>query len=160
MADESPAAAITDKHSHPDPATAPLSYRGLRWVIRFTGVLLMFGGAIYFGTVACTLVFGKLVYHQATEGLYVLVVSLLALGLGYFIFRVGLNMLRSINAATISSFSFLFALVYTPVFMRILPALGLVHRQPVLTIFFVLGYFGLTYLILKRILLLLLLPKE
>lgn len=118
----------------------------------------MIGGVIYLGMVAWSLI-GKFNYRQPTDAIFVLVVSLIAFGLGYLVFKTGLAMLCSVNAATISTFSFLFALIFTLVLVRVLPVLDFLHRHPVLTILFTIIYFGLTYMILKRILLSLLFPK-
>jgi hypothetical protein len=142
------------------PSLSSLPYARLRWTIRITGVLLMFGGAIYLGIVAGKVLLGSLTDIKAIDGLYVVVVSLLALVLGMFIFRAGLDMLRSVDSSAVGIFSFVFALVYTSILMQIVPALALFYQYPALMLLLFLFYFGLTYLILKYILLALLFPRK
>ena len=86
--------------------------------------------------------------------------SLVALGLGMFVFRIGLDMLRSVDSSAVASFSFVFALVYTSILMQIVPATVLFYQYPVLVLLLFLLYLGLTYFVLKYILLALLFPKK
>jgi hypothetical protein len=152
---------MAEATSHPvEPDKPPVARCSrLSAFIRLTGALLMMLGVIYLGIVTGTLWFGDLKYGASTEGLFVLVVYLLELGLGFFAIRVGLGMLVSINPSTIGNFSFVFALIYTPILMRLFPIADGLGRHPAMTILLALIYFGLTYLMLKRILLFLLFPK-
>jgi len=135
-------------------------YDRLRWTIRVAGTLLMFGGTIYLGKVAAALLSGSLVSRRPTDNLMILVVSLVELGLGIFVLRTGLNMLRSVDASAIRHFSFVFALIYTFILMQVLPLSGLFFWHPVLTYLLLGLYLGLSYWVLNRILLVLLLPTE
>jgi hypothetical protein len=162
MVDDLPSAG-TPSNSSPEESALPLSslpYARLRWTIRLTGVLLMFGGAIYLGAVAGRLLFASLTDGNASGGLYAVIISLVALGLGIFVLRAGLDMLRSVDSSAVGSFSFVFALVYTWILMQIVPASALYYRYPVLMFLLFLLYLSLTYLILKYILLLLLFPRK
>lgn len=142
------------------PTISSLPYARLRWTIRLTGVLLMFSGTVYLGVVAGRLLFGSLTNPNAADDLYAVVISLVALGLGIFVLRAGLDMLRSVDSAAVTSFSFLFALVYTSILMQIVPAAAFSYQHPGLVLLLFLLYLGLTYLVLKYILLLLLFPRK
>jgi hypothetical protein len=137
----------------------PPAYDGLRWSIRITGIILMFGGMIYLGMIVSSLLWGSGPGGTRTEGLFPLVVSLVTFGLGIFVLRTGLRMFRSVDASTIAHFSFVFALVYTFILVHILPLSGLFQRHAALMWLLLVLYFGLSYWILKRILLHLLLPE-
>jgi len=132
------------------------AYDSIRWAIRITGILLMVGGTIYLGVLASDLLTDK----KTGSGLFVVVVSVGMLGLGIYVLRIGLNMLRSIDAHTIGSFSFVFALVYTWILAHVLPPWKLLNDWPVVGYALMFLYFGLSYWILKRILLHLLLPPK
>ncbi len=114
----------------------------------------MFGGTIYLGMIASNLLIGD----KPGSGLLVVVVSLVILGLGIYVLRTGLDMLRSINARTISSFSLVFSLIYTWILAQILPFSEWFGDYPYVIYLLMFLYFGLSYWILKRILLHLLLP--
>jgi hypothetical protein len=131
-------------------------YDWLRWAIRITGIALMLGGTVYLGMSVCRL----LTDNKAGDGIFSVVASLVTLGLVIFVLRVGYNMLRAINRRTISSFSFVFSLVYTFILIEILPATGVMFDYPALVYLFIFLYFGLSYWMLKSILLLLLLPRD
>ena len=162
MVDELPPSPLPEKTPVVEalPSLSSLPYGRLRWMIRITGVLLMFGGTIYLGIVAGKVLWGSLTYLNASDSLYVVIVSLLALGLGVFVFRAGLNMLRSVDSSAVSSFSFVFALIYTSILMEIVPAAALFYKYPVLVLLLFLLYLGLTYFVLKYILLMLLFPQK
>jgi hypothetical protein len=153
MADTSSPGNLTDKAAS---ARAPEAYGWLRWTIRITGILLMFGGTIYLGGTAWALLTDK----KTGGGLLVVIMSLVVLGLGIYVLRIGLGMLRSINAHTIASFSFVFALIYTFILVHIVPSTSMFSDHPVLVGFVILLCFGLSYWILKSILFRLLLPRE
>ncbi len=159
MVDDPPSASSTaPSSSSPSGASAP-SYDWLRWTIRITGILLMFGGAIYLGIVASNLLLAKLSYGNPYESLFALIISLVGLGLGIFVLRTGLRMFRTVDASAIGHFAFVFALVYN---LRpdANPALaGLFNHHFVLMALLLILYFGLSYWVLKRILLHLLLPR-
>jgi len=130
-------------------------YDLLRWAIRITGIILMFGGTIYLGVTASRL----LIDLKSGETLFFVVGSLLALGLGIFVLRIGYAMLKSINSRTIGNFSFLFALIYTFILIQILPSTDAVDGHSILIYFCVILYFGLSYWALKSILFRLLLSR-
>jgi len=148
MADETP------PPSTPAQAVLP-SYEWLRWAIRITGILLMFGGTIYLGVTASQL----LTDNTSGSGLFVVVVTVAMLGLGIYVLRTGLNMLRSIDAHTIGSFCIIFALIYTWILAHILSPWEFFKGYPALMYLLVFLYFGLSYWILKSILFRLLLPR-
>jgi hypothetical protein len=162
MVDELPPTGPSDNSPAEEQLTSlsSLPYARLRWTIRFTGVLLMFCGTIYLGIAAGKLLLGSLSYHKASDDAYAVIISLLALGLGIFILRAGLNMVQSMDASAVTSFSFVFALVYASILMQIVPASALFYRYPVLALLLFLIYLGLTYLVLKYILLALLFPEK
>ncbi len=153
MVDKSSPGNLSDQ---PASGRAPEAYGWLRWTIRITGILLMFGGTIYLGRTASDLLTDK----KSGSGLFVVVVSLVALGLGIYVLRIGLAMLRSINARTIGSFSFVFALIYTFILVHIVPSTSMFSDHPVLVCLVIFLCFGLSYWILKSILFRLLLPRE
>jgi len=164
MVDELPPAKSSDHV--PDTTTnasslgPALPYGSLRLAIRVAGVLLMFGGVIYLGLIAGGLLLGSMTYFQKSDNLYIVIASLVALGVGIFVFRVGLNMVRSTDASVVGSFSFLFALIYTSILMQTLPSTALFSRHPFIMYLLFPVCLALTYFILKRILLMLLFPKE
>ena len=162
MVDELPPSEHSANSLSAGSSSAPLfllPYAGLRWIIRITGVLLMFGGVICLGSVAGKLLFGSLAYHKVSDSLSVVIVSLIALGLGIFVFRIGLRMLCSVDGRAVRNFSFIFALVYTLILMQILPAGTIFDSYPILRFLLFLFSLGLAYFILKRILLTLLFPR-
>jgi len=137
-------------------ATGLPSYKGLRWVIRITGIILMLAGTAYLGTTAVRL----LTDSQSGNELFLIVCSVIMLGIGMYILRIGFAMLRSVDAQTIGNFSFVFALVYAFVVAQILPASGLMSGHPALLYGLLFLFFILCYWILKSILFRLLLPRE
>ena len=74
----------------------------------------------------------------------VVIVSLVMLGLGILVLRTGIRMLRTIDAHTIGTFSFLFALIYTWILVQILPLSGLFTDHPVFLYLLMFLYFGLS----------------
>jgi hypothetical protein len=132
-------------------------YNLLRWAIRITGIVLMLGGTIYLGVTASQLLTSG---NSGNELLFLIVCSVIALGMGILVIRAGYAMLRSINSGTISSFSFVFSLVYTFIVAQILPSTGFAAGHPILLYALVFLYFVLSYLILKSILLHLLMPRK
>lgn len=160
MVDESLESGSTAKASGQGPQPPLPSYVLLRWTIRLTGVLLMFGGAIYLIRVAWSLLFEKHVNDTPFDSLFAIIVSLGILGLGIFVLRTGLRMLRTVDASSIGSFSFVFALIYTWILTQVLPLSDIFIQHQALFFLLLFLYFGLSYWILKRILLALLLPKE
>jgi hypothetical protein len=156
MVDESSSNAPTAGTAITPPSPVAPRYDWLRWAIRITGIVLMFGGTIYIGLTAAKL----LTDNKSDSVLLMIVVSLITLGLGIFVLRIGMNMLRSINVRTIGSFSFVFALIYTYILTQILPLSGFFNDSAVLVYLLVFLYFGLSYWILKSILILLLLPPH
>lgn len=159
MVDEAPPSRPADETSSAgmsSGASLP-SYARLRWMIRITGVLIMLGGTIYLGIWAGSLLKGILIDHKGGEGLYIVVVALGVLGLAILALRAGLNMLLSVDSAAVGTFSFIFALIYAFIFMQILPAQSL---QPILMLPLFLLSLGVTYFVVKRILLALLFPIE
>jgi hypothetical protein len=159
MADELPPSMLPDARPPEETPLSSLPYARLRWTIRLTGVVLMFGGVIYLGIAASHPLLSSLSHGKAGDSLYAVVISLVALGLGIFVFRAGLNMLRSVDASAVASFSFVFALVYTSILMQLVPASALFYRYPALMFLLFFLYLGLTYLVLKHILLVLLFPR-
>jgi len=164
MADELPPPAKSSDHVSDTTTNASslgptLPYGSLRLAIRVTGVLLMFGGVIYLGLIAGELLFGSMTYFQKSDNLYIVIAALVALGVCGFVFRVGLNMVRSTDASVVGSFSFLFALIYTSILMQTLPSTVLFSRHPFIMYLLFPVCLAFTYFILKRILLMLLFPK-
>ncbi len=157
MADELPGiSAPSSPKAAPDTAGSSVQRYGLlRWTIRLVGFILMLGGVAYLALTAGSLLLGRYRSHDLP---YVLVISLIALGLGILALRIGFRMLLLIDASTISQFSFIFAVIYTFVLMHVMPLSGIFQSHLVLTLFLVGIYLGLSYWILKRILSVLLLP--
>jgi len=120
----------------------------------------MFGGTIYLGIVAGRLLFGTQGHHTVGAWLYALVISLIALGLGIYVLRIGLNMLCSVDAASIGSFSFLFSLVYISILVQILPSAEWFSQRPIEMGLFFLLCLACSYFVLRYILLALLFPKR
>jgi len=154
--------AMADESSSPsDQPTRAHDYDWLRWAIRITGILLMFAGAIYLLKSVSSLLWQNLgTASTASDNLFALVISLVALGIGIFVVRTGLKMFQTVDASAISHFSFVFTLVYTFVLMQILPLSGLFHSHLIFMGLLLMLYFGLSYWVLQRILLHLLLPVD
>jgi hypothetical protein len=88
-------------------------------------------------------------------------VSLLVLGLGIFMLRTGLRMFWIVDLTSIRQFSFIFAVIFTLVILQIVPLANMLGEHTGYTGLLVVLYFGLTYWVLQRILVsLLLLPEQ
>jgi len=155
MADESKMGPVVEPGATPADAS-PSHFCGLRWAIRLTGVALMLAGTIYIAMVTSSLLMGG----KVGSGIMVVVVSMLGLGMGILILRVGYRMLCSVDAQTIGAFSFLFGLVFTFILMHILAPWGIFNDSPVLLYLLLFLYLGLSYWVVKIILIRLLLPQN
>ena len=153
MADEPPPAGPAPQPP-PSPEPAPVAYASIRWSIRLTGVVLMFSGMIYVLLLVYALLFGK---SGGAEGLFPYIVSLVTIGLGVFVLRTGIQMFRSVDAAAIGHFSFVFSLVYTFILLHILPLEGIFLLHPRMLFFLVICFVVLSYGMLRHILVRLLL---
>lgn len=136
-------------------ATPVHTYGWLRGFIRITGILLMFGGALYLGAMAASLLVAK-----KGGGLLGVVITLVALGIGIYVLRVGIDMLRTVDARAIKCFSFIFALIYTSILLNILPSFDFFGQHPAALYLMLFLYLGLSYWIVKYILFHLLLPPD
>lgn len=156
MVDESKPAASDGKVTVIPASSVPPRYDWLRWAIRITGIVLMLAGTVYLGMTAARL----LTDNQSENELFLIVCSIIVLGIGIYVLRIGFAMLRSIDAHTIGSFSFVFSLVYTFVVAQILPASGFMSGHLILLYGLIFLFFILSYWILRAILFCLLLPRE
>ena len=131
-------------------------YDWLRWAIRVTGIVLMLAGTCYLGMTAAQL----LTSNQSGNEPFLVVCTLIGLGIGMYVLRVGYVMLWSIDERTIRSFSFIFSLVYAFVIAQILPSSGFLSDYPFLLYILLFFFFALFYWLLKTILFQLLMTQK